>query len=89
MTSEEVKDGVELSGDTSASSITVVRTSSLDVNTRAATERAAAQSGALSAPPGLQGLQRLLPVVQAEITCPYSSITLPYRAITQGYQISQ
>jgi pectin methylesterase-like acyl-CoA thioesterase len=44
MTSEEIKDGVELSGDKSASSITVVRTSSLDVNTRAATERAAAMT---------------------------------------------
>jgi pectin methylesterase-like acyl-CoA thioesterase len=48
MTSEEIKDGVELSGDKSASSITVVRTSSLDVNTRAATERAAAMTAEAS-----------------------------------------
>jgi hypothetical protein len=42
MTSEEVKDGVTLSGDTSASSITFKRTSSSNVQTRDATERAAA-----------------------------------------------
>ena len=44
MTSEEISDGVALSGDTSASSITFTRTSSSDVNTRAATERAAAMT---------------------------------------------
>ena len=44
MTSEEVSDGVTLSGDTSASSITFKRTSSSNVNTREATERAAAMT---------------------------------------------
>ena len=42
ITSEEISDGVTLSGDTSASSITFKRTSSSDVQTRTATERAAA-----------------------------------------------
>ena len=41
MTEEEVEDGVEVSGETA---ITVKRTASLDVKTRAATERAAALS---------------------------------------------
>ena len=41
MTSEEVSDGVTISGDTSASSIIFKRTSSSNVNTREATERAA------------------------------------------------
>ena len=44
MTSDEVKDGVELSGDKSASSITVVRNSNTDINSKAATERAAAMT---------------------------------------------
>jgi len=44
MTSEEVNDGVTLSGDTSASSITFKRTSSSNVQTREATERAAAMT---------------------------------------------
>ena len=44
MTSEEVSDGVTLCGDTSASSITFKRTSSSNVQTRAATERAAAMT---------------------------------------------
>ena len=44
MTSEEISDGVALSGDKSASSITFTRTSSSNVNTRDATERAAAMT---------------------------------------------
>lgn len=44
VTAEEIKDGVELTGDTAASSITFKRTSSSDVKTKAATERAAALS---------------------------------------------
>ena len=44
MTTEEISDGVTLSGDTSASSITFTRTSSSNVNTRDATERAAAMT---------------------------------------------
>ena len=42
ITKEEIADGVELVGDTSVSSISQVRTSSTDVQTKAATERAAA-----------------------------------------------
>ena len=42
MTKEEISDGVQLSGDKSASSINVNRYLSLDVQSRAATERAAA-----------------------------------------------
>ena len=42
MTSEEISDGVTLANDASASSITFKRTSSSNVNTREATERAAA-----------------------------------------------
>ena len=42
MTSEEISDGVTLANDPSASSITFKRTSSSNVNTREATERAAA-----------------------------------------------
>ncbi len=42
MTSEEISDGVTLANDASASSITFQRTSSSNVNTREATERAAA-----------------------------------------------
>jgi len=41
MTNEEISDGVTLSGDTTVSSITFKRTSSSNVNTREATERAA------------------------------------------------
>ena len=44
MTTEEINDGVEILGDSSASSINIQRTSSLDVKTRAATERGAALS---------------------------------------------
>jgi len=42
MTSEEISDGIVLANDAKASSITFQRTSSSNVNTRAATERAAA-----------------------------------------------
>ena len=42
MTSEEISDGIALANDARASSITFQRTSSSNVNTRAATERAAA-----------------------------------------------
>ena len=42
MTEEEIKDGVEILGDSSASNINIKRTSSLDVKSKAATERAAA-----------------------------------------------
>ena len=42
MTSEEVADGVEVLGDSGTSSINVARTSSLDVKSKAATERGAA-----------------------------------------------
>ena len=44
MTSEEVKDGVTLANDPKASPITFQRTSSSDVKSRAATERAAAMT---------------------------------------------
>ena len=44
MTSEEVKDGVTLANDAKASPITFKRTSSSDVKSRAATERAAAMT---------------------------------------------
>ena len=42
MTEEEIKDGVEKVGDSSASNINIKRTSSLDVKSKAARERAAA-----------------------------------------------
>jgi pectin methylesterase-like acyl-CoA thioesterase len=42
MTEEEIRDGVEILGDSSASNINIKRTSSLDVKSKAATERAAA-----------------------------------------------
>ena len=44
MTQEEINDGVEVLGDASASNINIRRTSSLDVRTKAATERGAALS---------------------------------------------
>ena len=44
MTAEEIADGVTLAGDSRASSITFKRTSSCDVKSRAATERAAAMT---------------------------------------------
>jgi pectin methylesterase-like acyl-CoA thioesterase len=44
MTAEEIADGITLAGDSRASSITFKRTSSSDVKSRAATERAAAMT---------------------------------------------
>ena len=44
MTKEEIDDGVAVSGNTAASPITYVRTSSSNVNTKEATERAAAMT---------------------------------------------
>ena len=44
MTTEEISDGVTLANDASSSSITFTRTSSSNVNTKEATERAAALS---------------------------------------------
>ena len=42
MTQEEVNDGIEVLGDPNASKINIQRTSSLDVKSKAATERSAA-----------------------------------------------
>ena len=42
MTKEEVEDSVQVLGDSNTSPINVARTSSLDVNSKAATERGAA-----------------------------------------------
>ena len=44
MTSEEIDDGVEILGDPTSSKINISRTSSLDVNSKSATERGAALS---------------------------------------------